>query len=273
MTVLTSLAPGVFAWLQDGPRLGVPNAGVVLDPDGATVIDTLTVASQYEPFGDAVDALGFRVRRLVLTGDHLDFVGGTVRFPMAAVYGSPSASAHLDQPPDPTILRALHPDLAAEIDDELRTRPVTHIVDEAIDLTPAAAVIPLEGQSAVNLTVLVPGADVLFGGALCCFGVTPLAFDGDPAAWADALDALVGLASVVVPGHGPLGGEAELRDQQAYLRACVDADGDPGRLPAGPWDRWSGREWDEVNVQRAALIGTGDRRPPPAMLRAVGLAP
>ncbi|MCU1452549.1 MAG: Zn-dependent hydrolase, glyoxylase, partial [Acidimicrobiales bacterium] len=246
MHQLTVLAQGVFAWLQETPRLGVPNAGVVLDVDGATVIDTLAVASQYEPFGDAVDALGFRVRRIVLTGDHLDFVGGTVRFPMAAVYGSPSASAHLDQPADPAILRALHPDLAAEIDDELRTRSVTHVVAEATDLTPATVVVPLDGQSALNLAVLVPEADVLFGGALCCFGVTPLAFDGDPAAWAESLDALAPLATTIVPGHGRIGGEAELRDQQAYLRACADAAGDPQRIPAGPWDQWPGRAWDAV---------------------------
>src|SRR4051794_19493874 len=167
MRELTVLAQGVSAWLEDAPRTGAPNAGVVLDVDGATVIDALAIPSQFEPFGDAVDALGFKVRRLVLTGDHLEFVGGSVRFKMAAVYGSPSASAHLDQAPKPPVLRALYPALADEIDDELRTRPVTHVVAEATDLTPATVVVPLDGQSAVNLVVVVPDADVLFGGALC----------------------------------------------------------------------------------------------------------
>ncbi|MCU1351896.1 MAG: Zn-dependent hydrolase, glyoxylase [Acidimicrobiales bacterium] len=272
MSELTALAQGVFAWLQRPSRLGVPNAGVVLDVDGATVIDTLTVASQFDPFGDAVEALGFPVRRIVLSGDHLDFVGGTVRFKTAAVYGSPSASAHLDQPPNPPVLRALHPDLADEIDDELQTRPVTHIVAEATDLTPATVVVPLDGQSALNLVVVVPDADVLFGGALCCFGVTPLAFDGDPVAWAESLDALADLATTIVPGHGPVGGVDELRAQQAYLQACVDASGDPSRIPSGPWDAWPGREWDAVNVERAAMLAAGDPTPPPSMLRAVGLA-
>ena len=83
------------------------------------------------------------------------------------------------------------------------TRPVTHIVAEATQLTPATYAIPIDGQSAMNLVVLVPESDVLFAGALCSFGVTPLAFDGDPAAWVESLDSLIELATTIVPGHGP----------------------------------------------------------------------
>jgi cyclase len=272
MTELRALAQGVFAWLQTPSGPGAANAGVVLDADGATVIDTLTVESQYSSFGDAVDALGFPVRRIVLTGDHIEFVGGTARFKMAAVYGSVSASAHLDQPPNPTVYRSLFPDLATEFDEEMVTRPVTHIVAEATQLTPATYAIPIDGQSAMNLVVLVPESDVLFAGALCSFGVTPLAFDGDPAAWIESLDSLIDLATTIVPGHGPVGGPDDVRMQQDYLRACIDASGDPGAIPPGPWDEWPGRQWDVVNVERAAMLAAGDPAIPPSMLRAAGLA-
>ena len=57
MTGLTPLAPGVSAWLDPEPGPGHPNAGVVVDEDGITVIDTLCVPSQFGPFADAVDAL------------------------------------------------------------------------------------------------------------------------------------------------------------------------------------------------------------------------
>lgn len=271
MTELVTLAQGVFAWVPDEPGPGAPNAGVVLDTDGATVIDTLAVPSQYEPFAGAVGALGFPVRRVVLTGDHLDFVGGTVAFKTAGVYGSPSASAHLDQPADPDVLRALHPDLADEIDDDIRTRSVTHVVAEATQLTAATFAVPLDGQSARNLAVVVPESDVVFAGALGSFGITPVAFDGDPGAWADSLDGLVELATRIVPGHGPIGGEPEVRALQAYLRACVEAEGDPARIPAGPWDEWPGRHWDAVNVERAAMLARGEHAPPPTLLRALGL--
>jgi len=69
----------------------------------------------------------------------------------------------------------------------------------------------------------VPGAQVVFAGAMCSFGATPLCWQGDPGRWADELDRLVDLAPIVVPGHGPIGGEEEVRDLQRYLRACVAA--------------------------------------------------
>jgi len=87
----------------------------------------------------------------------------------------------------------------------------------------------------------------------------------------DALDDLLALAPVVVPGHGPIGGEEEVRDLQRYLRACVTADGDPARIPPGPWDRWTGREHDAVNVERAAMLARGDDGIPPTLLRRLGL--
>jgi cyclase len=115
--------------------------------------------------------------------------------------------------------------------------------------------------------VLVPDVDVCFAGDLCFFGVTPLAFQGHPAVWADMLDAVAELADTLVPGHGPVGGEAEVRELQAYLRACVD-----GQIPPGPWDAWLERERDVINIERAAMLARGDDEIPHSMLRAMGLA-
>jgi cyclase len=208
----------------------------------------------------------------VLTSSHIEFSGGTHRFRRAAVYGSPQASAHLDQPADLDACRRLYPDHAAEFDEELTTRPVSHVVDAAVQLTPALAAVPATGQVTENLVVLVPGAEVLFAGAMCSFGVTPLCFQGDPGAWADALDTLVELAPIIVPGHGPIGGAEEVTELQGYLRACVAAEGDPSRVGDGPWDDWPGREHDAVNVERAALLARGEDAIPTALLRRLGRA-
>src|SRR3954462_848173 len=97
MTGLTELGDGVYAWLQPGGESGVANAGVVVDDDGITVIDTLMVRSQWEPFAAAVRDLGGPVRRVGLTHAHVDHVGGTKAFPAAAVYGSRQTSRALDQ--------------------------------------------------------------------------------------------------------------------------------------------------------------------------------
>jgi cyclase len=269
---LVPLEPGVYAWLHEPSGSGYANAGVVVDADGITVVDTLAVRSQWEPFAAAVDDLGRPVRRVVLTSSHVEFAGGTSRFRMAAVYGRRQASAHLDQPADPAVLRRLLPALAGEFDDDFTTRPVSHVVDAPVQLTAACAALPTVGEQAENLVVVVPAAGIVFAGAMCSFGVTPLAYQGDPAAWADALDDIVELAPIIVPGHGPVGGEEEVRVLQSYLRACVAADGDPARLGPGPWSEWPGREHDVVNVERAARRARGDDSIPQSLLDRLGLA-
>ena len=120
--------------------------------------------------------------------------------------------------------------------------------------------------------MLVPSAGVLFAGAMATFGATPNAYDGDPEAWADALGELGEQAPVIVPGVGPVGDAASMLVMQAYLYAVVDADGDPRRIPDGPWDDWPDRELDAVNVERAARLAAGDTGVPEAMLRRLGLA-
>ena len=107
--VARPLAPGVYAWLADEPGHGRANAGVVVDEDGITLIDTLAVASQWDPFAAEVEALGFPIRRIVLTSSNAEFSGGTARFRLSAVYARPQASEHLDQPADPEVLRRLYP--------------------------------------------------------------------------------------------------------------------------------------------------------------------
>jgi glyoxylase-like metal-dependent hydrolase (beta-lactamase superfamily II) len=267
---LLVLDAGVSCWLQLPSRSGRPNAGVVVDADGATVIDTLLVPDQWEPFGAAVDALGIPVRRIALTSSHIEHAGGTSRFKLAAIYGTPQCSVHLDQPPNLDVYRTLYPDDANGFDD-LVTRPVSHIVAADVQLTGAIQLLTTGGEQDENLVAFVPGAATLFAGAMCSFGVTPLCFQGDPARWAAELDRMIDLAPIIVPGHGPIGGEEEARDLQAYLLACVAAEGDPAAIGAGPWDTWTDRHHDVVNVERAAMLARGDTDIPPAMLRLAGL--
>jgi cyclase len=274
LLTLYPIADGVYVWMQPGGESGVSNAGVVVDADGVTVIDTLMVRSQWEPFAAAVHALERPIGRLVLTHAHIDHVGGSRAFPMAKVLGSAQTSELLDGSMPIDAYKSFMPAFAAEFNDldELGSRQVTHIVTDAAMLTPRVEVVPASGHTSGDLMVLVEDADVLFAGDLCFFGVTPLAFQGDPGAWADVLDAVVGLATTIVPGHGPVGGEPEVRELQGYLRACVAAEGDVNAIPPGPWDGWLERDRDAINVQRAEMLAQGDESMPPAMLKAIGLA-
>jgi cyclase len=271
---LHEIADGVFAWIQPGGESGVSNAGAIVDDDGITVVDSLMVRSQWEPFASAVAALGRPVRRLVLTHAHIDHVGGSVAFANASVIGSPQTSDLLDGEMPVAAYKAFMPAFDAEFDDlaEIGTRPVTHLVTDAAQLTPRVELLPANGHTDGDVMVLVADADVLFAGDICFFGVTPLAFQGNPAIWADVLDVVGELADTIVPGHGPIGTRTEILELQEYLRHCVAvARGDAAAIPPGPWDTWPERDpRDAINIERAALLARGQDAIPQAMLRAMG---
>ena len=267
--MLTEIAPGVAGWFGSGEP-GSPNAVVLIDDDGLSVVDSLLSPTQALPFAEACAALGAPIPRLITTSSHVEYVGGSSRFPLAAVYGTPQISAHLDQPLNADGCRQLFPTHAEEFDD-VTTRPVSHMITEAAWISGTAVAVPLGGELAENLVVQIPEQGVVVCGALASFGTTPLVFDGDPRQWLESLEVLLSYGSVFVPGHGPVGGPEEVRDLQAYLRACIDAGGDIDRLGSGPWDTWRARHFDAINVERAALLAQGDPSPPPSMLRLLGL--
>jgi len=120
--------------------------------------------------------------------------------------------------------------------------------------------------------IQVPGAGVVFAGALASFGVTPLAFAGDPAAWLQSLGRLADLGSTIVPGHGAPGGHGDLVSLAEYLSAVVASGGDPSAIGPGVWDGWTDRRFDEVNCERAMRLAHGDLDVPESYLRLLGFA-
>lgn len=271
------LGTGVFVFVaDDGPGYGRSNVGLVIDGDGLTLIDTAATVPRAHAVRKAVveltAELELPIKRVVITSSRVPFAGGSWAFWQAAFYGSEATSDQLDSPVNPLALQRLLPDFAEDYHDEFETRKITHTIADAVAITPAAVAVPLPGEAPANLVVQLPGVDAVFAGALASFGVTPLAFDGDPAAWADSCDELLELGRTIVPGHGMPGGAADVTDLRDYLRACVDVDGDPAALPPGPWDQWTDRRFDAVNVERAARLRRGDTETPQAMYELLGLA-
>lgn len=272
MPQLEQIAEGVWVWLQLPGESGVSNATVIADDDGLTVIDTLMVPSQWEPFAAAMEELDSPVRRVLLTHAHIDHVGGTPKFPLAGIYASRATSELLVQPPPLDAYKAFMPRFADEFDELPPARQVTHVVDGSAFLTPRIEVRVTSGHTPGDVIALVDDAGILVAGDLCFFGVTPLGFQGDPATWADVLAAIAELQPRIVPGHGPIGDASDVRALESYLRACVAAGGDPAAIPSGPWDGWVERERDAINVERAAMLARGQDEIPPSMLRAIGMA-
>jgi cyclase len=271
------LAQGVYAFVDPERGFGHANVGLVIDGDGLTVIDTTATPRRGRAVRDAIweltEPLGLRIKRIVVTSSRIPFAGGTNAFWPGAYYGTDQTSDELDAPVNLVALARLLPEFAAEYDADFTTRPITHTIAESAWLTPSCQVVPAPGESDANTIVVAPESGIVFAGALASFGVTPLAFDGDPAAWVDSLAQIREVATTVVPGHGAPGGRADLDELIGYLRAVVAVDGDASALPPGPWDDWTNREFDPVNVERAARLRRGDRAIPTAMFELLGFAP
>jgi glyoxylase-like metal-dependent hydrolase (beta-lactamase superfamily II) len=268
---LQPLATGVVAWLADAPDHDEPNMGAIVADDGITVVDSATTPDQAAPFIQALAELSpLPIRRLALSTSHIGHVGGSSAFPLAAVYGSGQTSHLLDQPANPAVWEQLHRPHAHAFAD-LTTRPVSHTVAEPAHLCAASIAVPVSGQQFENLVVQVPGANVVFLGALASFGVTPLGFEADLPSWIQSLEQCKGWGELFVPGHGPIGGHEEVTVLQEYLQACIDAKGSRAGLANGPWQSWSNPEFHAVNVERAHMLATGDPSPPPSMLALLGM--
>lgn len=269
---LVPIAAGVYAWLANKPTHSHSNSGVVIASDAMTVIDAGLCPALSTPLAEELAAIAQTpIKRLVATGSHIDVVGGSSAFPLAAVYGSGQTSDHLDQEPNPEIWQRLHPEFTTEFA-ELKTRPVTHTVAEAAHLCPASIVVPMGGPQFESLVVQVPTANVVFAGLLTSFGVVPLGFEADFEAWIESLDQLVGFGEIFIPAHGPIGGSEEIHELRAYLQACIDANGDVSAMRSGPWDGWTGQQFTQINIERAKMLTDADPSPPPSMLRLLGIS-
>lgn len=266
--MLVELADDVHVWCGEG-RLESPNAGVIVEDDGITVVDALLVPSQAAALHEALEVFGRPVRRLVLTSSHVPFVGGSARFSLAAVYGSATTSANLDLPPNTAGYQHLFPAHAAEFD-ELVTRRVSHVVQQPAWLSQKVVAAPLPGQQVPNLVVQVPHANVVFAGALCSFGAHPLGFEADFDAWLTSLGTVVEWGAIVVPGVGPVGDADAVAELAGYLAACIDAAGAGATRTSGTRG-WQDAAFDEVNVERAARLAAGDPTPPPRALALFGM--
>jgi cyclase len=75
------------------------------------------------------------------------------------------------------------------------------------------------GHSPSDVFAYLPDERTVFLGDLLSVGLHPSAGDGDPAKWAAMLRRIRGLGvDLAVPGHGPVGGDADLRTLESYLR-------------------------------------------------------
>ena len=245
-------------------------AGLVIDGGTALVVDSFMFPEMASSLRAEVERRNANPVSLLNTHHHVDHIGGNSVFADARLVAHPKAVETIEATGHPTaVYDGFMPAFRGRFDD-LKIVPPTSDLG-SLDAPRGAqfrAFAPAHTPG--DVAVWLPDERVLFTGDLCFFGVTPLALQGLLSAWIQAIEALVQLDPVaVVPGHGPIGGGADmeavadhLRRLAAHGRSAVEAGAsldealesfDPG--PAGDWLE---SERTVVNLERAMQEARGE---------------
>ena len=217
---LVEVADGVYAYTQAPGGWCLSNAGVMLGPDGAAVVDTLATESRAAELRSVVDSLAPGPGRTVVnTHHHGDHTFGNHAYgPGAAIVAHERARAEMAE--TGTALTRLWPDVDwGDVQVTLPTltfpdRATLHLGDrraELIHVGPA--------HTTNDVVVWLPDERVLFAGDVALSGSTPFNLMGSVRGALSALERLAALGpEVVVCGHGPVADAAVLDETAAYLR-------------------------------------------------------
>jgi cyclase len=297
-TGLQRLAPDVYAFIREGgdgiDNASLSNAGLIVGPDNAMVIDSLGPPIHAKEFRQAVlKTTSKPVTRIVHTHHHRDHTNGDyVWGPVEIVTTEPTRQMLLAQP-IPAHPYDTRPQWQAGMNELRLVAPTTVIGgdvtyyygDRAVRL-----IVPGPAHTAGDIMVYLPKEKILFCGDIGFFWVTPAPFAATIGNWLAVIDRIMKMdVDVIVPGHGPVGGKKELADMASFMRvlvgeirrgsnagkspalAAADADigqyaswGNPERIAAAAlrlYDEWNGtlpldQDLDQPRVQAeyAAIV-------------------
>ena len=125
---------------------------------------------------------------------------------------------------------------------------------------------PGRAHTSGDALVKMPKDKILFMGDIAFFGVTPLNGSGFVDDWIKVCDEYwqIDSGETIVPGHGPVGGKAQLKEMRGYLellwregRKKFDAGVSAGRAAAeidlGKYASWTDADRIATNMARAVL--------------------
>jgi glyoxylase-like metal-dependent hydrolase (beta-lactamase superfamily II) len=268
----TEIAPGIFVFPDRRINL-VPNVGVVLGDDAALVVDTgMGAANGDVVLSEARRLAGDRPLLLTITHFHPEHGFGASRFVDAAriVYNGRQAKELAESGEEfVELFRTFGPEVAAALEGVELVQPhETYDGTTELDLGGRSVILREEGGAHTlgDQVVVVPEAGVLFAGDLVENRFFPIVF-GDAAdgrAWIDTLERLARIEpTIVVPGHGEVGGlelieafHAYLTDVRDAVAERVDRGEDVERIAAelGPEVReryasWGNPEWIDFAIR------------------------
>jgi glyoxylase-like metal-dependent hydrolase (beta-lactamase superfamily II) len=279
---LREIGDGLFAYLQPDGGWGLSNAGLVVSPQGAMLVDTLyDLRLTREMLDDMAGVLpGPGIQTLVNThanGDHTfgnSLVGG------ARIVASRRTAEEMPELP-PAAMAALveQAPTMGQLGEfvlacfggfefsgiELSLPDETFDGELDVDVGGRRARLIEVGPAHTRGDTLVhlPQEGVLFSGDILFNGSHPIAWAGPVSNWIAACDRILELGvDVIVPGHGPLADEGAVRELRAYFEYLYEQARDrhgAGMTPLQAardlaMDRWAHWQEDERLVVNLANI-------------------
>src|SRR5215468_5005103 len=229
------LAEGVYAAISpDGSKAG-SNAGFIVGSNGVVVVDTfVSVAAARDLLAEIRRVTNLPIRFVINTHYHLDHTGGNAVFAEAGatIVAQRNLRGWLrtenlkffganPKPEDKARVEAL------ALPDE--------VYSDALDIYLGSRLIQVRymlGHTGGDSVVIVPDANVVFGGDLIWQHHLPNLIDASTQPWIQTLDKLLAehASPTFVSGHGDVATPADVRDFRDYLNTLrVDV----GKAQAG----------------------------------------
>ncbi|HEY8238076.1 MAG TPA: MBL fold metallo-hydrolase [Candidatus Limnocylindrales bacterium] len=202
--------------------------GVVLGGSDVMVIDTRSTPVQAREIVAGIRELTRDPVSIVVdTHWHYDHTFGNSVFRPASIWGHVRAAERLRRDGLATIaeIAAELPALAADVVD-VQIDPPEHTFEDSATVAVGDRVVELSYHGRAHtdgdIAVVVPDANVLFGGDLIEEGSPPSFGDSFPIDWPGTVERLLPLATgAVVPGHGKVGDRAFLEAQITAFRGLA----------------------------------------------------
>ena len=243
---LTEAAPGVHVWLQPNGSWGETNAALVAGEGESLLVDTLWTPGLTRAMLDAMAAVtaAAPIRRVVNTHADGDHCWGNQLFAGTEIVATNAAAEEMHALPPRTVgafrrlaagLRAggrlrLPASAAGEYVSgmfapfdfgDVELTPPTRTFEGELTLEVGGRAVELievgPAHTGGDLIAWIPDARTVIAADILFTGVTPVMWAGPTERWIAALDRIAALEpDVVVPGHGPLAGLADVRTLRDY---------------------------------------------------------
>jgi glyoxylase-like metal-dependent hydrolase (beta-lactamase superfamily II) len=219
---LKKIGDGVYAAISGDDSKAGSNAGFIVGSNCIVVVDTFEkVEAARELLAAIRKVTNLPVRYVVNTHYHLDHTGGNAVFrdAGATIIAQRNVRDWLRTENLKFFGANPKPEQKAEVEGLVLPDLV---YSDALDIYAGSRLVQVRymlGHTGGDSVVLVPDANVVFGGDLVWQKHLPNLIDASTAAWIKTLDTLLAQHPTVVfvSGHGDLAGAADLHDFRQYL--------------------------------------------------------